>query len=53
MSTETNQGTVLPPAEEFDTVSRKGWDHFVKFLAGNVVVTIVALIIVGLLTVWR
>ncbi len=52
MATETNQGTTLPPAEEFDTVSLKGWDRFVKFLAGNVIMTIAALVVVALLTVW-
>jgi hypothetical protein len=52
MVTETNQGTTLPAAEEFDTASKKGWEFFTKFLFGNVVVTVVALLIVGLLTVW-
>jgi hypothetical protein len=43
---------MLPPSEDFDTVSRKGWEFFTKFLFGNVVATIVALVIVALLTVW-
>jgi hypothetical protein len=53
MVTETNQGTVLPANEEFDTVSQKGWQFFTKFLFGNVVMTVVALVILALLTVWR
>jgi hypothetical protein len=53
MVTETNQDTVLPAAEEFDNVSRKGWEFFTKFLFGNVVATVVTLVIVALLTVWR
>jgi hypothetical protein len=53
MVTETNQGTVLPAEEDFDTVSKKGWEFFTKFLAGNVVVTAAVLVLIGLLTVWR
>ncbi len=52
MATETNQGTILPPDEEFDNVSQKGWEFFTKFLLGNIVVTVAALVVVGLLTVW-
>jgi hypothetical protein len=52
MVTETNQGTALPADEEFDTVSKKGWEFFTKFLLSNVIVTVVALLVVGLLTVW-
>ena len=52
MASKTNQGTALPANEEFDTVSKKGWEFFTKFLLGNVIVTIVALLVVGLLTVW-
>ncbi len=53
MATETNQGTMLPAAEEFDTVSQNGWKFFTKFLFGNVVATVVALLVLALLTVWR
>ena len=52
MVTETNQGTMLPADEEFDTVSQKGWNFFTKFLLSNVIVTVVVLVVVGLLTVW-
>ncbi len=52
MTTETNQGTILPADEEFDTHAKKGWEFFTKFLTANVVFTIVALLIFGLLTVW-
>ncbi|MDE8346305.1 MAG: hypothetical protein POH28_09065 [Acidocella sp.] len=52
MVTETSQSTVLPAAEEFDTHAKQGWAFFTKFLTVNVVVTIVALLVVGLLTVW-
>jgi hypothetical protein len=52
MVTKTNQGTALPADEEFDTVSQKGWNFFTKFLLSNVIVTVVALVVVGLLTVW-
>jgi len=53
MVTETSQGTPLPPEQDFDNASKKGWEFFTKFLLGNVVFTIAALLIVGLLTVWR
>lgn len=53
MATKTNQGTKLPAAEEFDNASKKGWEAFTKFLLGNVILAVVALVIVGLLTVWR
>ncbi len=52
MTTETNQGYVLPPDEDFDATAKKGWNFFTKFLLGNVVVTVIVLLIVGLLTVW-
>jgi len=38
---------------DMDTTSQKGWDGFTKFLLSNVVVTIVVLLFIGLLTVWR
>ena len=53
MVTETNQGTMLPATEDFDTVSQKGWAFFTKFLFGNVVATVAALAVLALLTVWR
>ncbi len=37
----------------FDQASRKGWDFFTKFLLGNVVVIIGALLVIGAITVWR
>ena len=52
MAPEPNQGTTLPPAEEFDNASQKGWEFFTKFLLGNVLVTVAVLLFVGLLTVW-
>ena len=52
MVSETNQDTVLAAADEFDTASQKGWEFFTKFLMANVIVTIVALLVIGLLTVW-
>jgi hypothetical protein len=52
MATKTNQGTTLPATEEFDDVSKKGWEFFTKFLLGNVIVTVAALVVIGLLTVW-
>ncbi len=53
MVTETNQGTPLPAAEEFDNVSTQGWKNFTKFLAGNVVLTVAVLVLIAAFTVWR
>jgi hypothetical protein len=50
--------TVTKAAEDasdqdvFTRVSQAGWNGFTKFLLLNVVVVIVALIIIGFLTVW-
>jgi hypothetical protein len=38
--------------DRFTQVSKAGWNGFTKFLLLNVVVTIVALLIIGLFTVW-
>jgi hypothetical protein len=42
-----------PEIQEFDNHAMKGWEFFTKFLLSNVIVTILALVFVGLLTVWR
>jgi len=44
--------SAAPTEVEFDTHAKKGWEFFTKFLLGNVVVTILALLFVGILTVW-
>ncbi|MBB5374104.1 hypothetical protein [Acidocella aromatica] len=47
----------IQPAPEtpvdFDTPSKKGWEFFTKFLTVNVALCIAALLLIGLLTVWR
>ncbi len=56
MSTNTLDHPPAPiaaPTEvEFDNHAQKGWEFFTKFLLGNVVATILALLFVGILTVW-
>jgi hypothetical protein len=55
METETNQGSSsdLPTVEDMDNTSKQGWDAFTKFLAGNVAMTVLVLVFIALLTVWR
>ena len=53
MVTETNQRSALPTAEDMDETSKRGWDAFIKFLAGNVALAVLALVLIALLTVWR
>ena len=57
MATETNQGSssALPTVtvEDMDNTSKQGWDAFTKFLAGNVAMTVLVLVFIALLTVWR
>jgi|GEM_PF-3499453 hypothetical protein len=54
MSSETaHNTTTLPPDLDFDTVSQKGWNGFTKFLTVNTVATVLALLLIGALTVWR
>jgi hypothetical protein len=49
----SNDDITTSPAEvAFDKQAQKGWEFFTKFLFSNVVVTILALLVVGLLTVW-
>jgi hypothetical protein len=38
---------------DFDTSSKKGWEFFTKFLTVNATLCIAALLVIGLLTVWR
>jgi hypothetical protein len=53
MSTDHATGPVTHPSDEqFAEASKKGWAFFTKFLLGNVIATLAALIFVGLLTVW-
>jgi hypothetical protein len=54
-STMTNTTVdVAPPAlDEFNAHAKNGWTFFTKFLLWNVITVIIALFIVGLLTVWR
>ncbi|HEY1856567.1 hypothetical protein [Acidocella sp.] len=52
MVTETNLGSGLPTVEDMDNTSKRGWDAFTKFLAGNVALAVVALVLIALLTVW-
>jgi hypothetical protein len=44
--------TTTPAEVVFDNQAKKGWEFFTKFLFGNVVLTILALVFVGILTVW-
>jgi hypothetical protein len=37
---------------DFDNHAQKGWSFFTKFLLWNIISTIAALLVVGLLTVW-
>ena len=53
MVTETNRSSVLPTEEDMDEASKRGWDAFVKFLAGNVALAVLGLVLIALLTVWR
>jgi hypothetical protein len=55
MVTKTDQAAsaALPTLEDMDKASEKGWEAFTKFLAGNVAVTVVVLVLIALLTVWR
>jgi hypothetical protein len=40
------------PEDQFTRVAKAGWNGFTRFLLLNVVVIIVALLIIGLFTVW-
>jgi hypothetical protein len=53
MSTEPKPDSMTHAEADFDTTAKKGWEFFTKFLLTNVLVTAAALIVVGLLTVWR
>jgi hypothetical protein len=53
MVTETKPDSSLPTLEDMDNASKRGWDAFTKFLAGNVVLTVLVLVLIALLTVWR
>ncbi len=55
MVTETDQGSssALPTLEDMDNASKRGWDAFAKFLAGNVALAALVLVLIALLTVWR
>ena len=57
MATETNPGSSSAPptvtVEDMDNTSQKGWNAFTKFLAGNVALTVLALVVIAMLTVWR
>jgi hypothetical protein len=45
--------SITPPdLDEINTHAQQGWNWFTKFLFWNVVTTVGALLIVGLLTVW-
>ena len=51
MVTETDQGSssALPTLKDMDKAPERGWEAFTKFLAGNVAVTVVALVLIALL----
>jgi len=52
-NTLNHQPHPAPPAEvAFDAHAKQGWERFTKFLMGNVVATILALVFVAILTVW-
>ena len=54
MATQAPSTPTTPVTEQdMDATAKKGWDGFTKFLLGNVITTIIALLVVGLLTVWR
>jgi hypothetical protein len=55
MATETDRGSsaALPTVEDMDQASKRGWDAFTKFLAGNVALAVLVLVLIALLTVWR
>ncbi len=52
MTAGTNQEMESATDEEFGKTAQKGWEFFTKFLLTNILVTVGALIVVGLLTVW-
>jgi hypothetical protein len=41
-----------PADDQFTRISKAGWNGFTRFLLLNVVVVIIALLIIGLFTVW-
>ncbi|HTJ88819.1 MAG TPA: hypothetical protein VL356_01385 [Acidocella sp.] len=53
MVTETKPDSSLPTLEDMDKASQRGWDAFTKFMAGNVALTVLVLVLIALLTVWR
>ena len=53
MVTETKPDASLPTLEDMDNASKRGWDAFTKFMAGNVALTVLVLVLIALLTVWR
>jgi hypothetical protein len=52
MTDQTPYSTETVAPDEFDKVSKAGWDGFTKFLLINVVVITIALLFIGALTVW-
>lgn len=38
---------------DFDTPALKGWQNFTRFLTVNTILCALALVCIGLLTVWR
>jgi hypothetical protein len=48
--TTVSAGDVQP--DEFDKASQAGWKWFTKFLLINVIICALALLFVGVLTVW-
>jgi uncharacterized protein YqgC (DUF456 family) len=53
MVSENKTDPSLPTLEDMNNASKRGWDAFMKFLAGNVALTVLALVLIALLTVWR
>jgi hypothetical protein len=37
---------------QFDQAAQSGWNFFTKFLLGNVVFIVIALLVIGVFTVW-
>jgi hypothetical protein len=52
MTDQTVQTTEAVAPDEFDKVSKAGWNGFTRFLLINVIVIALTLVFVAALTVW-
>ncbi|NNM56719.1 hypothetical protein [Acidocella sp.] len=53
MASNTTHQHDAPAEQEFDAASKKGWEHFTKFLTFNTIAVAVVLLLIGAMTVWR